>query len=507
MSEPNTGLPHQANWKSNERKTTKLKTPIIANILLLLSLFAAPAAEPPKKLNVLFIVVDDLRPELGCFGSPQVKSPNIDRLASQGTIFTHAYCQVPVCGSSRASLMTSVLPTPQRFRAADARADHDAPNCKTLPQVFKEAGYVTISNGKVLHVPDDAAERSWSKTPWRPDAVHEAEADPESLKNQPKTAAIKDSYRQSYDSETTNKLSKAGRGRIYESPDVPDDAYADGQIAERTIADLRRLKDGGQPFFLACGFFRPHLPFYAPKKYWDLYDRDKIVIADNRSRPLNAPRGLQGSSEYRLYEFGGLTDNSDEFHHLMRHGYFACVSYSDAQVGKVLDELDRLGLSDNTVVVLWGDHGWNLGEHDFWGKHNTMHHAVNAPLIVRLPGKPGGAKSDSLVEFLDVYPTLCELAGLTAPATVQGRSFVPLLQDPRQAFRQSVYTRYGFGDCVTDGHFIYTKYSNDGEMLYDLAKDPKENRNVAADPSYAKALAKMKSLLAKSEAEAKRAKP
>lgn len=442
------------------------------------------AAELAKKLNVLFLAVDDLRPELGCYGSAQVKSRHIDRLASQSTLFTRAYCQVPVCGASRASLMTSVLPTLNRFKTFSTRADEDAPNCKTLPQVFKEAGYVTLSNGKVFHNPEDAAGRSWSETPWRPSNELEANADPES----------------------TNTLSKSGRGRIFELPDVPDNTYSDGKIAERTIADLKRLRDRGKPFFLACGFMRPHLPFYAPKKYWDLYDRDKIVIADNRSRPADAPKGLKGSSEYRSYDLGGFTDDSDDFHRMMLHGYFASTSFADAQIGKVLDALEQLGLADNTVVVLWGDHGWNLGEHNFWGKHNTLHPAVNAPLMIRLPGQ-SGARSGELVEFLDIFPTLCEVAHLPVPATVQGRSFVPLLHNPKQPFRESVYTRFMSGDCVVTEQFIYTKYRNDGEMLYDLKLDPKENRNVAANPQYAATLARMKSLLATYQAEAQSAQP
>ena len=448
------------------------------------------AAEPTpattaKRPNVLFIAVDDLRTELGCYGAPQVKSPNIDRLASQSTLFTRAYCQVPVCGASRASLMTSILPTPNRFKTYLTRADEDAPNCKTLAQVFKEAGYVTLSNGKIFHEIQDAAARSWSEQPWRPPVVWNDTA---------------------LDSTSTNNL-PGKRGRIYEMPDVPDNAYADGQIAERTIADLRRLKADAKPFFLACGFIRPHLPFYAPKKYWDLYDRSQISIADNRARPANAPKGLQGSAEYRNYTHGEFTDNSDDFHRMMRHGYFASTSYTDAQIGKVLAELDRLGLADNTIVVLWGDHGWNLGEHNFWGKHNTMHPAVNAPLMVRVPGKAAGAKSGALVEFLDIFPTLCDLAGVAAPDTVQGRSFRPLLNDPKSSFRDSIYSRYIQGDCVATEQFIYTRYFKDGgEMLYDLKQDPKENRNVAADPAYSESLARMKELLAAREAEAKKAK-
>ncbi len=465
--------------------TLSLAVPMLGGTTLSTAVAQTESAQASNRPNVLFIAVDDLRPELGCYGSAEVKSPHLDRLASQGVLFTRAYCQVPVCGASRASLMTSVLPTPNRFRTYLTRADQDASNCKTLGQVFKEAGYVALSNGKIFHEQEDAAETSWSEPPWRPAAWHGTSHDPA----------------------TTNSLSKNGSGRIYEMPDVPDNAYADGQIAERTIADLKRLKEGGKPFFLACGFLKPHLPFYAPKKYWDLYDRSKIAIADNRTRPAGAAKGLQGSGEYRNYTLGEFTDNSDDFHRLMRHGYFASTSYMDAQIGKVLAELDRLSLADNTIVVLWGDHGWNLGEHNFWGKHNTMHLAVNAPLMVRAPGKTSGAKSDALVEFLDIFPTLCELAGVAAPGTVQGRSFVPLLNDPKSSFRDSVYTRYLQGDCVVTEQFIYTKYRNaGGEMLYDLKRDPKENRNVAANPKYAATLARMKSLLAAREAESQQAK-
>jgi arylsulfatase A-like enzyme len=442
-----------------------------------------PAADE-RRPNVLFLVVDDLRPELGCYGAAHVRSPHLDKLASESLLLTRAYCQVPVCGASRASLMTGILPTPGRFKTHLSRADEDAPACKTLPQVFKEADYVTLSNGKVFHEIDDSADRSWSEKPWRPKAYHEASHDPE----------------------TTRMRTKGGRGRIFEMPDVPDNAYGDGQIAERSIEDLRRLKAGDKPFFLACGFLRPHLPFHAPKRYWDLYDREKIAIARNRSRPGLAPKGLQGSNEYRSYLLGGFADGSDAFHRMMRHGYFASTSYVDAQIGKVLAELDRLGLKENTIVVLWGDHGWNLGEHDFWGKHNTMRPAVNAPLMLRVPGR-AGARSGALVEFLDVFPTLCELAKVPVPETVQGRSFGPLLEMPDRNFREFIYTRFMRGDCVADERFIYTRYRSGGEMLYDLEQDPGENRNVASAAGYADALARMRSRLTASEAEAKRARP
>jgi len=453
------------------------------SVLPLALAFTTQAAEPVRP-NVLFIAIDDLRPELGCYGDTQVKSPNIDKLAAQGLLFTRAYCQVPVCGASRASLMTGILPTPQRFTVAKTLVDEDAPGAVTMPQVFREAGYVTISNGKIFHFGADTQDRSWSEKAWHSGLSHSTSLDPAAK-------SVK---------------SAAGRNRIYESPDVPDNAYGDGKVAEKTIADLRRLKAGGQPFFLACGFIRPHMPFYAPKKYWDLYERKKIKIADNRQRPEAAPKGLRGSSEYRSYDFGGYQDNTDEFHRMMRHGYYASTSYADKLTGDVLNELEQLGLTDNTIVVIWGDHGWHLGEHDFWGKHNTLNNAVRVPLIVKVPGKSAGQKSDALVGVYDLFPTLCTLARLPIPASVQGRSFVSLLDDPKQAFREVVYTRYGKGDAVVTDHLIYTSYGPDGEMLYDLKTDPKENHNLAMKPEYAQELTNMQRLLKANEETAAQAK-
>ncbi len=430
----------------------------------------ASAAERP---NVLFLFIDDLRPELGCYGSAQVKTPNIDRLAEQGVRFERAYCQVPVCGASRASLLTGILPTRTRFVGFSARAQEDAPDAATLPQVFKDAGYTTLSNGKVFHHRDDTEDRSWSEPAWRVG-----------------------NFVTSHDPETTRRLSATRqRGRIYEYPDVADDAYPDGQVAKKTIEDLQRLQQAGEPFFLACGFTRPHLPFYAPKKYWDLYERDQIEIADNRTRPVDAPGELRGSGEYRSYHLGDYEDNSDEFHRMMRHGYLASTSYIDKLTGDVLAELERLGLADNTLVVLWGDHGFHLGEHNFWGKHNTLHLSTRVPLIVRAPGKPAGV-SRALVETSDIFPTLCALAGIAVPATVQGRSFVELLEQPERPFREAAYSRFGPGDAVITDRFTYTSYGGGrSEMLYDLELDPDENVNVAGKPEHAETLKEVRLLL------------
>ncbi|MEY4243092.1 MAG: hypothetical protein RLZZ245_677 [Verrucomicrobiota bacterium] len=446
---------------------------------LILSLILVATAAGGQRPNILFIAIDDLRPELGCYGAAQVKTPNIDKFAAGGMLFKRAYCQVPICMGSRASLMTGMLPTSKRF-VGDCRVDVDAPAAMTLPEAFRKAGYTTLSNGKIYHNIDDAAERSWSEAPWQPR-----------------------NHMRSFDPETTRRLSKTKqRGRIYESPDVADDAYPDGETAQKTIKDLQRLKQEGKPFFLACGFFKPHMPFYAPKKYWDLYPSDSIQLATNRQRPDNAPAQLKGSSEFHSYHLADMNPNSDEFHRIMRHGYLACTSYADKLTGDVLAELDRLGLAKNTIVVLWGDHGWHLGEHHFWGKHNTMHLATRVPLIVKVPGKKPGASS-SLVETTDLFPSLCALAGIATPASVQGREFAALLDDPHKPFHEAAYSRFLSADAVINNRFSYTSYEGGkAEMLYDLSKDPHENRNIAGDPKHAGTIATMKKLLKARQAEA-----
>jgi arylsulfatase A-like enzyme len=450
------------------------------SLLILLCVSIAHAAE--TKPNILFIAIDDLRPELGCYGSPQAKTPHIDKLASAGTLFTRAYCQVPVCGASRASLMTGIHPTRSRFVGFSAKAEEDAPGAMTLPEVFRNAGYTTLSRGKIFHHKTDTQDRSWSEPAWRP---------------------VDKMY--GNDPETKRHISKTKeRGRIFESPDVPDNAYSDGKIAEKTIEQLRQFKQSGKPFFIATGFFKPHLPFYAPKKYWDLYDRDKIDIADNRHRPKDAPKELSGSNEYSSYHLAGYDVNSEEFHRMMRHGYLACVSYVDKLTGDILAELDALGLAENTIIVLWGDHGFHLGEHNFWGKHNTMHLSTRVPLIVKAPGKKAG-KTSSIVETSDIFPTLCALAGLSTPETVQGRDFSALLEDPSKPFREAAYSRYIGGDAVITPTLSYTSYNRGkSQMLYDLEKDPDENINVANHPEYSETLRRMSDLLKQREEEAAR---
>lgn len=432
------------------------------------------AARRPDKPNVLFFAVDDLRPELACYGRNQVISPNIDRLAADGVAFNRAYCQSPVCGASRASLLSGIRPTAERaFKGYSHHADKDWGAPLSLPKHFRQHGYYTISNGKVYHHRDDGA-GSWSEDAWRPRGqwVGRGYVSPENR--------------------AIARLDEKGVGPAYENADVDDSVYPDGAIADKTISDLKRLKEMDKPFFLAAGFLKPHLPFNAPKKYWDLYNHDEIELADNPYRPKDAPdAAIHNWGELRQYhgipKKGAL---SDEMARTLIHGYYACTSFTDAQIGRVLDELDRLGLRDNTVIVLWGDHGWNLGEHTLWCKHCHFQTSLVAPLIVSVPWIEGGARTDALTEFVDIYPTLCELAGLSAPEHLEGRSFVPLLRDPDRPGKKAIYSRYFNGQSVRTDRYCYTEWAKGSarpyaRMLYDHKLDPDENVNIAERPENA----------------------
>ncbi len=440
--------------------------------LLLLSLWFTTSvlglsAPPP---NVLFIAVDDLRPELASYGATHIKSPHLDKLAAQSVRFDRAYCMVPTCGASRASMMTSVRPTPDRFVSYTARADTEAPWALTLNTHFQANGYRTGSLGKVFHFPNDSLS-GWSDAPWRPSLPHY---------QLPANAALEKQKR---------------RGPPTEAAPVADDAYGDGALANAAVERLQALAaNPAQPFFLAVGFYKPHLPFVAPQPYWDLYPPETIKLPDNYQLPTNAPaESSHNWGELRAYDGipakGPITD--DTARNLIR-GYYACVSYTDAQIGKVLAELDRLGLAENTIVVLWGDHGWNLGDHTYWNKHSTFESSMRIPLLVCAPGIAGGTHTAGLTESIDLYPSLCELTGLPIPATVEGKSFVPLLRFPDRPWAEAAVGRYGPGDTIRTDRYRYTEYrSNRGagprqsDMLYDHDTDAVENHNIALQPELA----------------------
>lgn len=450
--------------------------------LILLTVATATTAgwSADSRPNVLFIAVDDLRPELGCYGKSHIHSPNIDRLAASGVLFERAYCMVPTCGASRASLMSGIRPSRNRFVNYLAWAEKDAPGITTLNTQFRRHGYYTVSLGKVFHHPTDNAE-GWSEPAWRPRGVP-TYRDPASIERQRERAR-----------EPGNSNRK--RGPAYESADVADDAYADGVVAERAIADLRRLNEKEEPFFLAVGFFKPHLPFVAPRKYWDLYDHDQIHLPETYHVPENAPaEAIHNFGELRAYaDIPAKGPVSDETARNLIHGYYACVSYTDAQIGKLLDELERLGIDDETIVILWGDHGWNLGEHTLWCKHCCFETSLHVPLIVRAPSVTAGQRTAGLTEFIDIYPSLCELAGLPLPEHLHGRSFAPLLHDPDQEWKPAAISRYRNGDSIRTAGYRYTEYtSNAGNltarMLYDHEQDPQEDHNIAGRSAVSEAI-------------------
>lgn len=458
-------------------------------LLPLTAVALTAAAQPAKPLNVLFLIVDDLRPELGCYGCTDVKTPHIDDLARHATVFSNAYCNVPVSGASRASLLTGVCPDFRsgRFVDAETYAERDLPGVLTLPQAFKQAGYRTLSLGKVFHHYQDRTD-SWSEAPW---IVSPASGD----------WAVYNKWNVWKLPLTESELNpKNHRGPYCEAADLPDSCYEDNQIAQKAVATLAALKAQDKPFFLAVGFRKPHLPFIAPKRYWDLYQRDSIAIADNRYRPANLPRQVASSRE--IYQYT-RTDNTstDAFHREARHAYYACVSFIDAQIGLVLDQLERSGLADSTIVVLLGDHGWHLGEHDFWGKHTLMQQATHAPLLVAMP-KGKAANTSSIVEFVDLYPTLCDACGIAKPAHLQGRSFLNVLQSPKKRHRTGAFVQWGAGANLVTERYSYAEWYDKqqqvtAQMLFDHRTDPAENRNVARDAGYASTVRRMQAEIAR----------
>lgn len=418
----------------------------------------------PDKPNILFIAVDDLRPELGCFGNTIIRSPNIDRLASQSVLFRRAYCNVPVSGASRASLLTGTRPTSYRFLNFDTWADRDYPEAITLPAYFRKNGYYSVGLSKVFHNMGDGKD-AWDEE-WRPTA--------------------QGTWRNYAMTQNLTIDAESSRGMPFECADVSDTVYYDGKTAQKAIRYIRKFGKTDKPFFLAVGFLKPHLPFNAPKKYWDLYDPAQIGTAENPDPPSDVPRqAIHNWSELRNYysipEKGPLSDSAAN---KLRHGYYACVSYTDAQIGLLLDELGAAGLAENTIVVLWGDHGWNLGEHGLWCKHCNFNTSLNAPLIIKVPGLTKGSESGSITEYIDIYPTLCELAGLALPEHLEGTSLLKRLKKPDIYEADNAVCKFNNGITLVGERYLYTEWFNKNDsvvarMLYDHSVDPGENFNIA----------------------------
>ena len=393
-----------------------------------------------KKPNVLFIAVDDLRPELNCYGENIVHSPNIDRIAREGMRFNRAYCQEAICGPSRTSLMTGLRPDHNGVIENNTFFRNTVPDVITLPCHFADHGYKTVGIGKVYH------DRQNDKSSWNHKAALLPR--PKPLPMMGYQSAETREYLKRRRKEVIEKYGKQfvyslGNGPAYEAVDLPDNMYEDGYFADQAVATLRDLKDS--PFFLAVGFKKPHLPFIAPKKYWNLYDPEDIDLADNPFAPKDAPAiGLHDSFELRIRrDIPKKGKIGDQQARNLIHAYMACVSYIDAQIGKILDELDALGLRENTIIMLWGDHGWHLGEHGVWGKATNYEVATRVPLIVSAPGQAmGNVTTDALVELVDMYPTLCQLANLPLPKHLDGQSFAPLLKKPNLPWKKEVFSQF-----------------------------------------------------------------
>jgi len=496
---------------------------------ILLALAILPGCEPPgppaeaSRPNVLFIAVDDLRPELGAYGNPHIRTPNIDRLAASGTTFLQAHVQQAVCNPSRASVMTGLRP--DSLRVWDLQTDfrQTVPDVTTLPQHFMRHGYHAAAIGKIYHnvIPDSL---SWSEPelhvdgyPFDPDAVYR-HPDNVAVQEARKAAILQAGEEARYIDRYGQWYLKAGATEAVEGG---DDLYYDGAQTDRAIEKIRELAAGSRPFFFAIGYYRPHLPFNAPQKYWDLYERASIPRAENPTVPQDGPpmainnmRELRGYSDFRdvRHPFDGGVSEEDA--RRLKHGYYASVSYVDAQVGRLLDLLRELGIEDHTIVVLWGDHGWKLGEHNSWAKMTNYEIDTRAPLIVRAPdGLGAGARVEALVEFVDIYPTLSELAGLPVPGSLQGVSLRPLFDRPELPWKPAVFSQFlregiwiapdgieYMGHAVRTDRYRYVTWANweSGEIvareLYDHEADPGENVNLAGRGDYASVLAELEAV-------------
>ncbi len=456
----------------------------ILSVLCLTVIFAAPLGALERKFNVLFIAVDDMNNDLGCYGPPLVKSPNIDRLASRGVRFNRAYCQFPLCSPSRSSLLTGLRPDTIRVFDLKYHFRQGLPDVVTLPQTFMRNGYYVARVGKLYHYGnpgdigtsglDDRA--SWSER-FNPAGRDKTALEPDIMNYTPKRGL---------GSAMAFLADKTGK----------DEEHTDGKVASQTIALLEKHQH--EPFFIAAGFYKPHCPWITPQKYFELYPLPGISLP---KLPLDTqqayPRLALASTQ--PWPYCGVTpDQARE----CKRAYYAAISFVDAQIGRLLDAVDRLGLRDKTIIVFWSDHGYHLGEHGLWFKQSCFEQSARVPLIISVPGlKSAGQASPRVVELLDLYPTLADLAGLPAPRDLQGVSLRPLLQQPQIQWNRPAFTQVQRGTVpghsVRTEHARYTQwdYGAKGEELYDHDKDPQELRNLATEPSYAPKLSQMKALL------------
>jgi iduronate 2-sulfatase len=473
--------------------------------VLVAAVFGVGLARAAERPNVLLICVDDLKPVLGCYGDKLAKSPNIDALAARGVRFDAAYCNQAVCSPSRNALLVGLRPQTLGIYDLATNFRKAAPDAVTLPQFFKEHGYRTEGMGKIFHTGHGNVEdeKSWSVPFWKANVVSYASKEANDKKKQTREAAL-------FANVPGAEANKLPKGPAYESADVPDDTYPDGKMAAEAVKRIEAAaKTPDEPFFLAVGFMKPHLPFCAPKKYWDLHDPAKFKLAELTKPPKGAPPYAPTSwGELRNYE--GMPEKGplpDETARTLIHGYYAATSYMDAQVGRVLQALDKGGLAKNTIIVFWGDHGWHLGDHGMWCKHTNYEQATRIPLIIVDPrAKTGGAHSAALVESVDLYPTLCKLAGLNVPKGLEGESFANVVKQPAAETKKAVFNVYPrgklIGRAVRTNRYRLVEWKEPGAArdtavyeLYDYRSDPSESKNLADD--YPDAVNELRTILDK----------
>jgi arylsulfatase A-like enzyme len=489
-----------------------------------------------KEPNVLFIITHDVGRSYGCYGNKEVHTPHIDKLAEESVVFEEHFCHWPLCGPARANLFSGCRPlTTQRFDNHPFFPNFRkkmGPDFEPLPGHFRRNGYETFAAGFVYHDVDDPG--SWSLGHWRPthDEMRKEHAEgtrdglPSRLRGQYQSPEAVQLIRDRWaalvaagytaDDLEDEYIARQARGPAVDAGDVEDEAYHGGQVAAKTVEMLQSLpKD--KPFFVAAGFIDPHLPFWAPKKYWDLYDRNKLTLPAFRKPPAGSPEWAMGDSEpaqyYTTFGYDKPWIASDEQSLELLHGRYAVLSYFDNLVGKMLDALEKAGHADDTIVVLTSDHGFHDGEHGYWGKHNCWDKSFQVPLMIRLPkscrqtGRVGG-----LTEHVDVYPTLCDVAGLPQPVGfLEGASMASLLESPQPEFKKAVFANrkhmwhdrikaYDMAHTVRTKRYRLTRYVDaEGVPIYlelfDYQKDPEERNNHVDEPEYAEALKELNKLL------------
>jgi len=510
-----------------------MKSILIINLLSLLiaSQFFTSCKDTPqkKKPNILFISIDDLRPTLGAYDDSIAVTPNLDSFADNGITFRQVFCQSAVCAPSRASLMTGIRPDSTQVWHLGDKFREINPETVTMPQYFSKFGYYTVNIGKIFHnyMPDSV---SWDEPDLRPAQY----VKPEWLGRDGETFYISEEVNKSQEIKRDSLLKLRpiryadgwNTGPAWEAADVHDTLYFDGAQTELAKRTLTRLAKMDQPFYLGLGFFRPHLPFAVPKKYWDLYDRNQIPLASNPNIPEGSPT-LTMNSMYELRHYDGFGHighptstyrMSEDTARILKHGYYASVSYVDALFGQLINHLKSLDIYDNTIIIVWGDHGYKLGDHNSWGKMTNYNIDLQVPMLLQYPDQEKrGVQTFAITELVDIFPSLCELAEIEVPNYMQGTSFVPLLKNQKISWKKAAFSQFhrrtkvsadgqrymGYSINTKDFHYIEWYSWNDTTKtkdnfktaeLYDRLRDPFEKMNIASNKEN-EALVKELSLL------------